>query len=137
MSSPSHHPDTGADTTELGERIERLCRESDRGDLAELLASVGAQDLLETVVRLIEAQPFEADLLRAALDELEEGAIEVGLQNLTVPTRIFRLLPPGAVRGEQVWVCPIRRCTRAEGRLKSQARCALTDRSLEQVIVTI
>lgn len=137
MASSSHHRDADAGTTDLAERIELLCRESDRGDLVELLASVGAEGLLESVIRLIGAQPFEPDSVRAALDELEERAVEAGLQNLTIPTRIFRSLPPGAVKGEQVWVCPTRRCTRAEGRLKPGARCSLTDRSLERVTLPI
>ena len=134
--SPEAHSDPAEQaTTELGERIERLCLAYDRGDLEETLAAAGAEDLFLAAVAEIGADAPRAEQLRGLLDSLDEALTAVGLHGLTGSNRVFRTLPPFERPAEHVWVCPLRRCTRVETRDPGGRRCAVGSRRLERLTV--
>lgn len=135
MLPDNHYGDSTDDATELAERIERLCRAFDRGDLHEVLAAAGAEDLFETALTEIRASAVEPARIRAALDALDDQLLHVGVHGFTRANRSFRLLPPGPRGPEQVWVCPLRMCVRAETQPPARSRCAVGGRGLEPVTV--
>jgi hypothetical protein len=101
----------------LAERITRFCRECARDDqLVELMTEAGAENLLTEVTTLVMREPSDPAALAAALDAIEQVLAGLGIHGLTSPNREWRPLPGVAAPppGLSVWVCPVRRCMRAE-----------------------
>ncbi|GAA2395307.1 hypothetical protein Cme02nite_55480 [Catellatospora methionotrophica] len=134
MLPDNHYGDSTDDGTELAERIERLCRAFDRGDLYEVLAAADAEEQFETALTEIRAGASDPARIRGALDALDDQLLLVGVHGFTRANRSFRLLPPGP-GSEQVWVCPLRMCVRAESQPSAKSRCAVGGRGLEPVTV--
>jgi len=121
--------------TALAERVGRFCREFSRdGQLAELMAEAGAEDLLTEAVTLATTRTAGPAALTAALDAVEEVFAELGVHGLTSPDREWRPLPgvSAPLPELSVWVCPIRRCPRAE---TAPAACGLGGAPLTAVTI--
>jgi hypothetical protein len=89
------------------------------------MAEAGSEDLLDRTVALLTADVLDPTAVTAALDAIEEILAGLGLHGLTSLNRAWRPLP--GVRAPapdlSVWVCPARRCLRAE---LSAASCELS-----------
>jgi hypothetical protein len=135
MSQDAHSLGPAAQRTERAERVERLCRAYDRGDLDESLAAAGAEEAFLAAIDLIRGPQAPAEELDLLLDELDDALAQVGLHALTRPNRVFRTLPPFERSREHVWVCPMRRCTRVETRDPGGRGCSVAGRRLERLAV--
>ncbi|MGN9912737.1 hypothetical protein ACTMTJ_34905 [Phytohabitans sp. LJ34] len=120
--APVSHPIPAA----LAERIGQFCRQYGRNDqLADLMTEVGADDLLASALSLATSDSAGPAEVTRALDAVEEVLAGLGIHGLTSPNREWRPLP-GVTASDaalSVWVCPVRRCARAE---TSAAACGLT-----------
>jgi hypothetical protein len=124
--------------TDLADRIGRLCVELGRGELAGIIGQAGAQPLLERLVRMLTAETADPAEVAAALDALDEAAARAGIDGLTTGSRAYRPVtwPVGAP--QYGWVCPQRRCGRAETEPSDgdDYVCAITGAPLTRIRLT-
>jgi hypothetical protein len=125
--------------TELADRIRRLCVELGRGELAGIIRHAGAEPLLERLLRMLAAEKADPAEVAAILDTLDEAAVQAGIDGLTTGTRGYRPVtwPVGAP--QYGWVCPQRRCSRAETESANGGDtlvCAITGAPLTRIRLT-
>ena len=133
--------------TELADRIRRLCVELGRGELGGLLREEeGAEPLLTRLLRMLAAEKTDPAEVAAALDALDEMAALAGIDGLTTGTRSYGSITRGFASvkfsmpaPQYGWVCPQRRCSRAETTGPADGTefvCAITGAPLTRIRLT-
>ena len=124
--------------TELADRIRRLCVELGRGELAEIVGQADAEPVLDRLLGMLTAETADPAEVAAALDALDEAAVRAGIDGLTTGARGYRPVtwPVGAP--QYGWVCPQRRCSRAETEPADGGGyvCAITGAPLTRIRLT-
>jgi hypothetical protein len=128
-------PDLPSDDVvlELGERLARLCTAHAGGQLADIVAEADAEDLFGDLIGHVLAGDLEPQHLLALLNHFDDMLAVEGLHGLTQPNRQWQALPGlTPQRTESAWICPLRRCVRAET-TATPLPCALAGTAMSRV----